>query len=256
MNIIVVVKHIPNLADDLEINEDGTNLEFDEIDFVLNEFDEHAIEQAVLVKEANSGNVTVLGVDLIEELDGVLHTALAKGVDKAVKIAGDLEPGIDSHTQAFWLSEAIREMDADIVLTGVQAADDLDGQIGPMLAAHLDIPYLGVVTGVEVAHRVATLYKEFAGGVLGKYAVSLPVVVGVQAAQKPPRYAPISKVRQIAKSVEIDEIEIDNEGSGAGLTLRKMSPPVSAGHAEMLDGDAEEVAVKIIETIKKRGLIK
>ena len=256
MNIIVVIKHIPNLADDLELNDEGTNLEFDEIDFVINEFDEHAVEQAVLLKEANGGNVTVLGVDLIEELDGVLHTALAKGADKAVKIAGDLEPGIDSHTQAFWLSEVIREMDADIVLTGVQAADDLDGQIGPMLAAHLDIPYLGVVTGVEVAHRVATLYKEFAGGVLGKYTVSLPVVVGVQAAQNPPRYAPISKVRQIAKTVEINEIEIDDEGPGAGLTLRRMSPPVSAGHAEMLGGDAEEVAAKIIETIEERGLIK
>ena len=255
MNIVVAIKHIPNLADDLELNDDGTNLEFDEIDFVLNEFDEHTIEQAVLIKEASGGNVTVLGVDLIEELDGVLCTALAKGADKAVKIVGDLEPGIDSHTQARWLSEAISEMDADIVLTGVQAADDLDGQIGPMLAAHLDMPYLGVVTGVEVAHRVATLYKEYAGGVLGKYAVSLPMVVGVQAASKPPRYAPISKVRQIAKSVEIDEIEVEDEGPGAGMTLRKMSPPVSAGHAKMLEGDAEEVAERIIEIIKERGLV-
>lgn len=255
MNIVVAIKHIPNLADDLELNDDGTNLEFDEIDFVLNEFDEHAVEQAVLLKEADGGSVTVLGVDLIEELDRVMHTALAKGADKAVKIVGDLEPGIDSHTQARWLAGAIREMDADIVLTGVQAADDLDGQIGPMLAAHLDMPYLGVVTGVEVAHRVATLYKEFKGGVLGKYAISLPVVVGVQAATKPPRYAPISKVRQIAKSATIDEIEVDDEGLGAGMTLRKMSAPVSAGHAEMLEGDAEEVAERIINIIKERGLV-
>lgn len=255
MNIVVAIKHIPNLADDLELNDEGTNLEFDEIDFVLNEFDEHAIEQAVLIKEASGGSVSVLGIDLIEDLDGVLHTALAKGADKAIKIVGDLEPGIASHTQALWLSEAIREMDADIVLTGVQAADDLDGQIGPMLAAYLDMPYLGVVTGVEVSHRVATLYKEYSGGLLGKYAVSLPMVVGVQAATKSPRYAPISKVRQIAKSVEIDEIEIDDEGPGAGMTLRKMSPPVSTGHAEMLEGDAEEVAERIVEIIKELGLI-
>jgi len=255
MNIVVAIKHIPSLADELEVNDEGTNLEFDEVDFVLNEFDEHAIEQAVLIKEASGGAVTVIGVDVIEELDGVLHTALAKGADTAVKITGDLEPGIDSHTQARWLADAIREMDADIILTGVQAADDLDGQIGPMLAAHLDAPYLGVVTGVEIAHRVATLNKEFSGGMMGKYAVSLPLVVGVQAAAKPPRYAPISKIRQIAKTAEIKEIEVDDEGPGAGITLRKMSPPVAAGHAEMLEGDAEEVAEKIIEIIKERGLL-
>lgn len=255
MNIVVAIKHIPSLADELELNDSGTNIDFDEVDFVLNEFDEQAIEQAVLVKEASGGEVTVLGVDLIEELDGVLHTALAKGADKAIKIVGDIEPGIDSHTHARWLASAIKELDADIVLTGVQAADDLDGQIGPMLAALLDMPYLGVVTGVEVAHRVATLYKEYAGGVLGKYAVSLPMVVGVQAATKPPRYAPISKIRQIAKTATLEEIEVEDEGPGAGVTLRQMSPPVSTGHAEMLEGDAEEVAEGIIEIIRERGLI-
>ncbi len=255
MNIVVAIKHIPSLADELEVNDEGTNLDYDMVDFVLNEFDEQAIEQAVLVKEASGGAVTVVGVDVIEELDGVLHTALAKGADKAVKIVGDLEPGIDSHTHARWLADAIKEMDADIILTGVQAADDLDGQIGPMLAAHLDMPYLGVVTGVEVAHRVATLYKEYAGGMMGKYAVSLPLVVGVQAATKPPRYAPISKIRQIAKTAVIEEIEVDDDGPGAAVMLRKMSPPVSTGHANMLPGDAEAVAEKIIAIIKERGLL-
>ncbi len=255
MNIIVAIKHIPSMADELEINEDGTNLDFDEVDFVLNEFDEHAIEQAALIKEASGGEVTVLGVDVIEELDGVLHTALAKGADKAAKLVGDFEPGIDSHTQARWLADAIKEMSPDIVLAGVQAADDLDGQIGPMLAAYLGMPYVGVVTGVEVADQVATLHKEYSGGVVGKYAVSLPLVVGVQAAPQPPRYAPISKIRQIAKTVEIEEIEVDEDGPGAGLTLHQMAPPVSTGRAEMLDGDAEEVAERIVEIIKEKGLI-
>jgi electron transfer flavoprotein beta subunit len=255
MNIVVAIKHIPSLADELELNDSGSNLDFDEVDFVLNEFDEHAIEQAVLVKEAGGGDVTVLGVDLIEELDRVLHTALAKGADRAISIVGDLEPGIDSHTHARWLADAIKGMDADIILTGVQAADDLDGQIGPMLAAHLDMPYLGVVTGVEVSHRVATLYKEYAGGMLGKYAVSLPMVVGVQAATKPPRYAPISKIRQIAKTATIEEIEVGDEGPGAGIILRKLSPPIFTGHAEMLEGDAEVVAERIVEIIKERGLL-
>src|SRR5512145_106388 len=105
MNIVVAIKHIPSIADDLPVK--GENLDFDSIDFVLNEFDEQSIEQAVLVKEAAGGTVTVVGVDLIGELDGVLHLALAKGADKAIKVTAD-EPGADSHMQARWLAEAIR----------------------------------------------------------------------------------------------------------------------------------------------------
>src|SRR5512147_1858151 len=102
MNIVVAIKHIPSIADDLPVK--GNNLDFDPVDFVLNEFDEQSIEQAVLVTEAAGGTVTVIGVDLIGELDNLLHLALAKGADKAGKISAD-EPGADSRTQAKWLAE-------------------------------------------------------------------------------------------------------------------------------------------------------
>src|SRR5512135_2010618 len=115
MNIVVAIKQIPSIADDLPVR--GNNIDFDSVDFVLNEFDEQSIEQAVLVKEAAGGTVTVIGVDLIGELDSILHLALAKGADKAVKISAE-EPGADSHTQARWLADAIRGMSADIVFTG------------------------------------------------------------------------------------------------------------------------------------------
>jgi len=250
MNIVVAIKHIPSIADDLPVK--GNNVDFDSVDFVLNEFDEQSIEQAVLVKEAVGGTVTVIGVDLIGELDGVLHLALAKGADKAVKITAD-EPSADSHTQAKWLSEAIKNLSADIVFAGVQASNDLDGQIGPMLAAYLDMPYIGGVSSVEVAGDTATVYKEFAGGFGGKYSVNLPMVVGVQAASKPPRYAPISKVRQISQTVTIEKVDPSGEAS-SGLTMKNMAPPVVTGYAEMLEGSSKEVAAKIVELLKSRGL--
>ena len=250
MNIVVAIKHIPSIADDLPIK--GNNVDFDSVDFVLNEFDEQSIEQAVLVKEAVGGTVTVIGVDLIGELDSVLHLALAKGADKAVKVTAD-EPGADSHMQAKWLSEAIKGLSPDMVFAGVQASNDLDGQIGPMLAAYLDMPYIGGVSSVEVADGKATVNKEFAGGFGGKYEVSLPMVVGVQAAIKPPRYAPISKVRQIAQTATIEKVDPSGEAN-AGLTFKKMAPPVSTGHAEMIEGSSKEVAAKIVELLKSKGL--
>jgi electron transfer flavoprotein beta subunit len=183
----------------------------------------------------------------------VLHLALAKGADKAVKITAD-EPGADSHMQARWLADAIKDMSPDIVFTGVQASNDLDGQIGPMLAAYLDMPYIGGVSSVEVSGNTATVNKEFAGGVGAKYAVSLPMVVGVQAASKPPRYAPISKVRQMAQTAKIEEVSPSSDGAGAGLKMKKIAPPVVAGHAEMLEGSSKEIAAKIVELLKSKGL--
>jgi electron transfer flavoprotein beta subunit len=251
MNIVVAIKHIPSIADDLPVK--GNNVDFDSVDFVLNEFDEQSIEQAVLVKEAVGGTVTVVGVDLIGELDNVLHFALAKGTDKAVKVTAD-EPGADSHMQARWLAEAIKGMSPDMVFAGVQASNDLDGQIGPILAAFLDMPYIGGVSSVEAAEGTAIVTKEFSGGMAGKYSVRLPMVVGVQAASKPPRYAPISKVRQVAQTATIEKIAPTGEAS-AGLRMKKMAPPVVTGHAEMLEGSAKEVAAKIVELLKGKGLV-
>ena len=251
MNIVVAIKHIPSIADDLPVKDN--NIDFDSVDFVLNEFDEQSIEQAVLVKEAVGGTVTVVGVDLIGELDGVLHLALAKGADKAIKVTAD-EPGADSHMQARWLAEAIRGLSPDMIFTGVQASNDLDGQIGPMIAAYLDMPYIGGVSAVEAADGTAIVTKEFAGGMAGKYSVRLPMVVGVQAASKPPRYAPISKVRQVAQTATIEKVAPSGEVS-AGLTMKKMAPPDLTGHAEMIEGSAKEVAAKIVELLKGKGLV-
>jgi electron transfer flavoprotein beta subunit len=250
MNIVVAIKHIPSIADDLPVKDN--NVDFDSVDFVLNEFDEQSIEQAVLVKEAAGGTVTVVGVDLIGELDNILHLALAKGADKAVKVTAD-EPGADSHMQAKWLADAIKRMSPDIVFAGVQASNDLDGQIGPMIAAHLDMPYIGGVSAVDVADGTAAVTKEFAGGMAGKYSVRLPLVVGVQAAAKPPRYAPISKVRQMAQTATIETMAPSGEAN-AGLAMKKMAPPVVTGHAEMIEGSPREVAATIVDILKSRGL--
>jgi electron transfer flavoprotein beta subunit len=255
MNIIVAIKQIPNLTDELEINGQGTDLDHGALQYVLNEFDEHALEEAVLAKESAGGTVTVIGVDTTGELSEALHTALAKGADKAAKITGDYARGAASHTQANLLADAIRGLSPDLVFTGVQAADDRDGQIGPMMAAHLGMPYVGVVTGVTVKDGQVVVHKEYAGGIMAEFEVSLPAVLGVQAAHQPPRYAPVSKIRQIAKTAKIDEIA-GGAAAGAGSAVRRMFKPESAGRAEMWEGGPEDVAEKIAALIKAKGLLR
>jgi electron transfer flavoprotein beta subunit len=255
MNIVVALKQIPNLTDELEIDAGGAALDYDALTYVLNEFDEQALEEAVLAKEAAGGSVTVIGVDTTGEFDGALHTALAKGADKAVKVTGDFARGTDSATQARQLAEVIRGLAPDLLLTGVQAADDRDGQIGPRLAALLGLPYVGVVTGVTVEAGRARVHKEYAGGRLAEFEVALPAVVGVQASRQPPRYAPVSKIRQMAKTAQIETVA-GQAANGAGSSVRRMYKPEAAGHAEMWDGDPEEVADKLAALIAARGLVK
>lgn len=255
MNILVILKQVPNLTDDLEINSEGNDLDHDALQYVLNEWDEQALEEAVLTKEAAGGTVTAIGVDTTGELNEALFTALAKGADKAVKIVGDYPRGTDSHTQAKLLADAIRGLSPDLVFAGVQAADDRDGQIAPIIAAHLGLPYAGVVTSVAVKDGKAIIHKEYAGGMLAEFEVSLPAVIGVQAAHQPPRYAPVSKIRQIAKMVKVEEIA-GGEAPGSGSIVRRMFKPQSAGHAEMWEGGPDEVAEKIVALIKEKGLLK
>lgn len=256
MNIVVAVKQVPDLVEELEINEEGTGLDPDVLSFVLNEFDDHALEEALLLKEESGGSVTVVGVDTTGELDQALYTATAKGADRAMMIVGDFEEeGLSSHAMARLLADTIRDLEYDLVLVGVQAADDLDGQVAPMLAAHLELPHVGVVTGLQVGNGTATVHKEYWGGIMAELEVALPAVLGIQAARQSPRYAPVSRVRQAMKTATIQEIEVDWVPEAAVAPVQRMFRPEATGRAEFIEWDEEEVAERIVEILRERGIV-
>ncbi|MFQ5628166.1 MAG: electron transfer flavoprotein subunit beta/FixA family protein [bacterium] len=253
MNIIVPIKLVPDLVEELEINDDGTDLDRDFISYKINEFDDHALEEALQLKNELDANVTVIALDS-EETDKVLFTALAKGADEAVKITGDLETGVSSHALAKAMANAIKNMEYDLILTGVQAADDRDGQLGVLLAHALGVPHVSVVSDVSVSGSTATVHKEYAGGVMAKFEVDLPAVLGIQAARQTPRYAPVSRVRQIMRQEELEEVEAQGVEVNVGSSVRKMFAPEAGAGAEMLEGSAEEIADKVIEIMKNKGI--
>lgn len=254
MNIVVAVKQVPDLAEGIEINAEGTGLDADTLMYRLNEFDEHAVEQAVLLKEKHGGTVTVVALDAGEPNDS-LFTCLAKGATRAIKVTGDFE-GMGSDGVARVLAEAIRPLNPDLVLTGVQAVDDLNGQAAPLLAAALSMPWVSVVNSVVAAGGAVTVHKEYAGGVVAEFGVDLPAVLGIQAAEQPPRYAPVSRVRQIMKSASIDQVEGVVPAGAAGVTIRRFYKPESSSHAEMISGAVERQAERIVQLLVERGLVK
>lgn len=250
MNIAVPIKLVPDLVEELEINDDGTDLERDFLSYKINEFDDHAIEEALQLKEAHGGTVSVIAIER-EETDKVLYTALAKGADRAIKITG-VDEAASTHEVAKAMCQALQAIDYDAILTGVQAADDRDGQLGVLLANYLGIPHVSVVSEISVSGDTLTLHKEYAGGVMARFEVTPKVVLGVQAARQTPRYAAVSRVRQIMKEAQLTEIEADAIDVGAGSTVRRMFTPEKGEGAKMLQGSAEDVAGKIAELLQEK----
>jgi electron transfer flavoprotein beta subunit len=254
MNIIVCVKHVPDLVEELEIAEDGKSLNRDFLKFVVNEFDDWALEQGLLLKEKMNGTLTAMALDA-PDIDQTLFTCLAKGADKAVKVTHELEGAVSSHAAARILANAIKPLPHDLILTGVQSAEDWDGQLAPLLATYLDEPHVSVVTSVSVSGKVAVVQQEYAGGVLAEFEVDLPAVLGVQAAAQPPRYAPVSRVRAIMKEKKLEMVSA-GEADGAGIEVLQMSKPQSASHAEMIEGDTDAIVERIVNIMAERGLLR
>jgi electron transfer flavoprotein beta subunit len=153
-------------------------------------------------------------------------------------------------------ADVVRDLQPDLILTGVQANDDLDGAIGPLLAESLGYPYVGYISGMSVENSEMNVKKEYPGGLIAEMKVLLPAVLGIQAAEEPPRYVAISKVRQAMKTTEIEEIEISELKSDGGPSIERMYIPEIGERAQMIEGDEEEVAQKLIDLFNELGVLK
>ncbi len=258
MNLYVLLKMVPDTVEELNVSADGKSLDSEFLRFKLNDPDEHALEQALILKEKHGGKVTVVSLDA-PEVDDVLFTALAKGADRAVKIPvnqAGLGTVAAAKVLAGFFGSASGQITPDtLVLPGSQAIDDLEGELAPFLAAALNLPYVGVVCGIVPADGKATVRKEFAGGLRAEFEVTLPAVLGIQSAEKPPRYVPVAKVRAVMKSAKIETADLPPPDRPMQLEVERTYKPEAAGRAQMLEGAPEEVADKLVEVLAKSGVI-
>jgi electron transfer flavoprotein beta subunit len=254
MKIIVPVQLVPDLVEELEFNKFRNGLDFENLAWILNEFDDHAIEQAILIKEKSEAEVVVIGADW-GEMDDALFTALAKGADRLIKVTADYEgEGVNNHALARIFKPVIEAEKPDLILTGVSNHNGLDGVLGAILAEYLGLPYIGYVSGVKLEDSRAVAQKDYPGGLKANMEVTLPAVLGISSSETPPRYVPVSKVRQAMKTGQIDEQEGEIDLSG-GVPVVVMSEPEVAGRAEMIEGHLDEIIDQVIQIIKDQGLL-
>lgn len=253
MHIAVVLRIVPDVTEEIEIADNGIEIDREWIGLKLNEFDDHALEEAVLLKEQTGARVTAITLDG-DGAERQLQTAIARGADDALVVVYGEENAVGARAAAHLLAPVLRSLGVDLVLTGVQTPEDVFGQLAPFLAAALQWPVLNAINGVVVADDGLDVTQEYSGGYSSRFAVKLPAALGIQAASKPPRYVSGSKLRQ-ASSAAIASVESALPGGFKPQILKRLGAPQSGAKADMIAGKAEQVAAKLVDMLAERGLV-
>lgn len=189
MNIFVCVKQVPDTETKVQPNSDGSFIETNSIKWIMNPYDEFAVEQALLVKAANAGStITVVRVGGVKDTEA-LRTALAMGADDAVLV--EATDNLDSYATAKALKGAIEKTGKtpDIIFAGKQAIDDDCMQVPQILAQMMDLPSVSVIVGFEQNGDSLTVKREIEGGALEVYELKTPCVLATNKGINTPRYA-------------------------------------------------------------------
>lgn len=264
MDIVVCVKHVPDTTEaEIAIRDDGKGVKWEGLVFDINEADNYAVEEALLLKEEFDGSITVLTVGP-PEADETLRMCLAKGADQAVRLTDERFEGADGYATARIMAEAIKDMDYDLVLTGVQADDDGAAQVGVTLAEMLGIPHAALVVSTEAEDDEdrMTVRRELEGGLHEVLEIDLPALLTIQTGINEPRYASIFGIRKAMKKqievLDLDDLDLAEEAvgeAGSKTSLVKLFIPVVTTQATILEGSPEEVSSQLAAVFKNEGVV-
>ena len=260
MKVLVTVTEVAVVADDFEI--EGVAVPETYLDYDLNEWDDYAVEAAVRIAEDRDGDVEVVAVTVgPERCEETIRTALAKGVDRAVRVWDDrlVDAGMaDPTTTARLLAAVAEREDPDLVLSGVQAADDGFGATGVALADRLGVGWAAVVNDFDLDDGEVAVRRELEGGVEELTTVSLPAVLTIQTGINDPRYASLRGIRQ-AQREEIPvhtlaDLDLDPAAIDSELALVDMSKPGGGSDPTIFEGAPAETADDLETVLRDAGV--
>lgn len=259
MKVLVAVKEVVEVGDDFEI--DGIEIADQYREYDLNEWDDYAVEEAVQLKESGE-DVEVVSVTIgPERSEETIRMALAKGVDRAVRVWDESiadQAVLDIAAKTRILAAVAEEESPDLVLSGVQAGDDSFGATGVSLANAIGFQWAAVVNAIEIEDDQANLHRELEGGVEELTEVALPAVFTIQTGINEPRYASLRGIRQ-AQQKEIAHKTLDDLGLAASdvesaLRLTAMYEPETESEAQYFEGDAGEQAAQLAALLRDHGV--
>ena len=245
---VVCVKQVADTETRVKVAGDGRTLDPTGVTWILNPYDEFAVEQALRVKETlGQGEVVALSLGGAT-VPTMLRNVLAMGADRAVHLKTDGAP--DPLAVAHALAAEIRGLSADLVWCGRQAVDDDQAQVPAMVAALLEIPCATVVAKFELSGRTATVEREIEGG-REVIEIELPAVIATDKGLNEPRYASLKGI-MAAKKKPIDEKPAAL--GPAGLEVVSLAPP-PARSAGRIVGQGIEGVAELVRVLREEAKV-
>lgn len=252
MKIYVCIKQVPDTETKIKINADLNSIDTASIKWVVNPYDEFAIEEAIKMKEANAGStVTVFTVGPKKRAGEVLRTALAMGADEGVVI--DAPENVDSFLTAKALAAAINKEGAfDLILTGKVAIDDNAHSVSQMLAHFLNVPHATVVSKIAKTDESFTVQRDVDGGSKEILTIKGTPVLAANKGLNMPRYASLPGIMKAKKKV-LKELDLAGLGIDANAIKTKYSSyrlPAEKPAVKMLSGDASAQSAELVKLLR------
>ncbi|OQM45648.1 electron transfer flavoprotein subunit beta [Anoxybacillus sp. UARK-01] len=256
MNIFVLMKRTFDTEEKIviqngQVNEDGA-------EFIINPYDEYAIEEAIQVRDKFGGEITVVAVGN-EEAEKELRTALAMGCDKAVLIntEDDVEES-DQYTTAKIIAEFLKDKQPDLILAGNVAIDGGSGQVGPRVAEMLDIPYVTTITKLEIDGGKATVVRDVEGDE-EVIEASLPLLVTAQQGLNEPRYPSLPGIMKAKKKpldeLELDDLDLEEEDVEPKTKTVEIFLPPKKEAGKILQGELEEQVKELVTLLRTEAKV-
>lgn len=255
MKLIVCIKQVPDTTE-IKIDPVTNTLVREGVESILNPFDAYAIEEAVRLKEQHGGSITAICMGP-PQAEATLREAVSLGVDDIILLSDRKFAGADTWATSYTLAAAIRKLDgADLVLTGQQAIDGDTAQVGPGIAAHLNIPQTCFVRKIEeVTPCNITLQRLMEDG-SDRIRIKLPAVISVVKEINTPRL-PSLRGKRNAKSVELkvwnaDDLGLDEKDiglNGSPTQVLNIFTPKHEKLTQKFEGDSDEAVELIVKSL-------
>jgi electron transfer flavoprotein beta subunit len=246
VNIVVLLKQTPDTESVIRIAGDGRSIVTDDIKWIINPYDEFAVEAALRLKEQHGGKVTIVSWGPPRVVESI-RTALAMGADDGVLIDDQALEGSDSLGVAKALAAAVRELNPDIIVCGSRAVDYDQGQRGAMVAELLDMPHLALAVSLQCDGNKVTIERPIEGGKL-TVAADLPTLVttGGSHAVWNPRYASLPGIMKAKKkplvTKKLADLGLDEGEAGAGsakIQIISLEMPSQRAPGRIVNGNLD-----------------
>lgn len=252
MNILVCLKQTFDTEERITI-QNGRIVE-DGAEFVINPYDEYAVEEAIRLKEEHGGEVTVISIGP-ERVESSIRKALAMGADKGVFVnIEDFDGELDEHSVAKILQATIEEEDLeyDLILAGAMAVDDGSAQVGPRLAELLGIPHISTITKLTVDGDQVSVEKDVEGD-LEFIDAKLPILLTAQQGLNEPRYPSLQGIMKAKKKplseVEVDDLDLDEEEIEAKTETVEIYLPPKKDAGKILQGELADQVKELVQLL-------